>query len=146
LRLEDEDNAAHQLAAHLSAERSVQYTVIPKDVEDSDYVDRYVSEPGGGRLPLQITNLDAELIGGLGRSGATAIARDGPALVREIDAAIRDKADVDPNEKAKTYLVLWIPAAIGSQLADHIRGQVFDHGGFRAVFVCAFRDCVVELK
>jgi hypothetical protein len=118
------------------------YCVEPKVKEDSGYADRVLVsvDDHPGRVNVQVRNLDAEIIGGIGRQGHFHGHRTANDLITMVREAIDDKAMVDAAIKTQTILLLIIPAALGQVLCQDIQKTPFDFKGFMDIWIAPFHE------
>jgi hypothetical protein len=144
----DEGHAVDSLVKGFNKANGTHYGVEEKTKEDSDYADRVFAsstdEPA--RINVQVRNLDAGIIGALGRQGKFGGNRTPSELTALVCEAIAEKAKVDPAIKPKTILLLTVPAALGQLLRQDLAQQRFDFMGFKAIWLSTFHEDAFALK
>ena len=138
----EEGDVAKALVRSYNAINGTSYEIEKKESEDGDYVDRSMvsitDEPQ--RINIQIRNLDDEMAAALGKSNQFQGARSSSEFITSIQEAIDDKATVDPNEKLKTILQLFISTPLGKMIYTDIKNSAFDCKGFKAIWISPFRE------
>ncbi len=145
---EEEGAAAVALIGCYNRIRCTNYKVEEKTQEDNDYADRvFISEKDQPiRMNVQIRHLDGEIIGTLGKYGMFDGDRITADVIASIQAAIDDKAIVDPELKAKTILQLILPSPLGTMMRQMIENNLLDFKGFKEIWISPFHEESFPLK
>lgn len=95
--------------------------------------------PGEARIPVEVTNVDQDLKGALGRAGFI-VDRSLDAIHEAVSVSIASKAEVDPDMKPKTVLLLSAPTALGASVRSALSDRAVDSAGYKAVWVCSIGE------
>ena len=139
---EEEGAAAEVLVNSYNKLRKTSYHVDQKTAEDSDYPDRILRSENDkpAYINIQIRHLDTKIIAGIGKQGVVDADRTATDFVTLISGAIDDKANIDPQLKAKTILQLMLPAPLGEAIKQTIDENEFGCKGFKEIWISPFHE------
>lgn len=142
LGFEEEGAAVEALADPYNRLRKTDYLVEEKTEENFEYADRVLTSHNykPARINVQIRNLDDEIIAGINKLGAVDVDRTASGIVALMSGAIEDKANIDPQLKAETILLLMLPAPLGEAIRQSIDRHEFGCKGFREIWISSFHE------